>query len=77
MGHPSGIFVLNCWTVHPHHPGTRLPPSTIIHFWLGGGEGLFDMRDATENGYRAIWSIARGVGLGSWYTVSLPVLSSV
>ena len=26
------------------------------------------MRDATENGYRAVWSIARGVGLGNWYT---------
>ena len=26
------------------------------------------MLDATANGYRAIWSIARGVGLGSWYT---------
>lgn len=50
------------------HLGTRLPKSTIIHFWLGGGEGLFDMLDATSNGYRAVWSIARGVGLGNWYT---------
>lgn len=50
------------------HLGTRLPKSTIIHFWLGGGDGLFDMLDATSNGYRAVWSIARGVGLGSWYT---------
>ena len=50
------------------HLGTRLPKSTIIHFWLGGGSGLFDMLDATENGYRAVWSIARGVGLGGWYT---------
>eukprot|EP01052_Picozoa_sp_SAG31_P044155 SAG31_NODE_7598_length_1644_cov_1.318447_2_plen_177_part_00 len=36
--------------------------------WLGGGEGLFDMLDATTNGYRCIWSIDRGVGVGSWYT---------
>jgi hexosaminidase len=50
------------------HLGTRLPKSTIIHFWLGGGTGLYDMRDATANGYRAVWSIARGVGLGGWYT---------
>jgi hexosaminidase len=50
------------------HLGTRLPKTTIIHFWLGGGDGLFDMLDATENGYRAVWSIARGVGFGSWYT---------
>ena len=26
------------------------------------------MLDATSNGYRAVWSIARGVGLGGWYT---------
>merc|ERR1712028_137424 len=48
--------------------GTRLPKSSIVHFWLGGGEGLFDMLDATANGYRAVWSIARGVGVGGWYT---------
>ena len=29
---------------------------------------MFDMLDATSNGYRAVWSIARGLGLGSWYT---------
>ena len=29
---------------------------------------MFDMLDATSNGYRAVWSIARGVGLGNWYT---------
>ena len=26
------------------------------------------MLDATANGYRAVWSIARGVGVGGWYT---------
>lgn len=53
------------------HLGTTLPASTIVHFWLGGGEGLNDMAAATAHGYKAIWSIDRGVGVGGWYTDSI------
>ena len=52
------------------HMGAALPRDTILHFWLGGGR-CADLKNATSQGYRAVWSIDRGKNIGSWYLDSL------